>query len=274
MRSAIAFLAACILFPLIAQPQQAGAGQFGAQQAGARQAAHPATVASTRPYLLHLPGIAGLCEIDRALIAGLQRGGFNADVDIYDWTGEEHGMNALLKFDHNRAESKKVAGILLKQYRTHPDVPIYITAHSGGCGIAAWALESLPADVHVQMVVMIAPALSPTYDLSDALAHITTCCCVLNSRNDGVVLGAGTRILGTIDRQHSEAAGLNGFVRPARSDAVQYQKLIPIPYDPAWYRAFGNAGDHIGAMSVRFGAGYLAPLLCTGRLPASRPALQ
>ena len=58
-----------------------------------------------------------------------------------------------------------------------------------------------------------------------------------------IVLGAGTRVFGTIDGKKEEAAGLRGFKTPDEpADAKQYDKLVQMPYQDAWME-IGNIGD-------------------------------
>jgi alpha-beta hydrolase superfamily lysophospholipase len=153
--------------------------------------------------------------------------------------------------------------------RANPEARIVITGHSGGSGLAVWALESLPDDVRIDTLVMLAPALSPQYDLSTALRHVKRAY-AFNSEHDPV-LGPGTRAFGTIDRIMTNAAGRVGFQKPDGADDEQYAKLVQVPYDRG-FLLLGNIGDHIGPMMPRFAAKVIAPLILTGELP--RPATQ
>src|SRR5690348_10115914 len=96
----------------------------------ARAASAPATtqssaaVTSDHCFLLHLPGIGGKRSIDRALVLGLQRGGIDADIDIYDWTGgpDKEGLPALANDQHHREEADKIAKLIVEQAQKHPDI--------------------------------------------------------------------------------------------------------------------------------------------------------
>ena len=226
----------------------------------------PATTAPAGGiYLLHLPGIGGLMRIDRLLTGGLRSGGLEgADVIVYDWTNGSRGLPALGALERNKQEAKKIARMIEDRARANPGQRIVITGHSGGSGLAVWALESLPDDVTVDTLVMIAPALSPQYDLSRALRRVKRAY-AFNSEYDPV-LGPGTRTFGTIDRIMTNAAGRVGFHKPDGADDAQYAKLVQIPYERG-FLAFGNLGDHIGAMMPRFAAKVIAPVILTGELP-------
>jgi len=213
-----------------------------------------------RDYLLHLPGIAGYRWIDEEMLNGLTEGGYAGELRVHDWPGEKPGLNALLAQEKNRRQAQLVADAIAARRRENPNGRILLTAHSGGAGILIWALEKLPEDVQVDEVVLLAPALSPEYDLSTALSHVRGRLYAFTSQHDGVVLGAGTRAFGTIDGVHGDAAGRVGFRMPDGADEEQYEKLVPMPYDPKWIKA-GNIGDHIGPMSRKFARKVLAPLV-------------
>jgi pimeloyl-ACP methyl ester carboxylesterase len=226
------------------------------------------------PLLLHLPGIAGYRGYDRRMLAGLRAGGVKGHMVVYDWTENDPGIGALVSYQRNQAEAGRIADLIVAHAKADPGAPIDLTAHSGGCGLAVWALEKLPADVSVETVLLMAPALSPTYDLSKSLHHVQGRMYVFSSRIDGIVLDAGTRVFGTIDGIRTEAAGFGGFVQPAGADAAMYGKLVGMPYRSDWMR-YGNFGEHIGALSRPFAEAVLAPLLDVPQLAATtRPAVE
>jgi hypothetical protein len=223
-------------------------------------------------YLLHLPGISGYHWIDRQLLAGLREGGFEGVVDVHDWTGDNAGLGALLERRRHEAESQRVAEAITARARKYPKSRIVLTAHSGGTGILVWALEKLPEDVTVDTVLLLAPALSPEYDLSVALSHVRGKVYAFTSELDAFVLGGGTRTFGTIDGVKTDAAGRFGFVMPDGADEKLYEeKLVPMPYTSEWIRE-GNLGDHIGPMGRRFARNVLTPLVAAGGRPAPKRA--
>lgn len=213
-----------------------------------------------KPFVMHLPGVSGTSNVDYSLKEGLQAGGFDGPFEIYDWTCHDPGIPALHNRARNEAQAQIVADKLTEQYRAHPNQPIYLTCHSGGSGPATWALEKLPPDVHVRCFVLLAPALSPTYDLSKALSHVTGHAYCFNSPLDDLVLGTGTKMFGTIDGIYCDAAGRVGFQKPEKADGTQYAKLILEPYQQAWAR-YGHVGGHIGPMGNTFVEAIVAPLM-------------
>ena len=261
---ACAFAAGCT--------NKAAAGQAQQVASTTRPAAKPATRPIwTGNYHLHLPGISGIRGIDRSLMRGLNESGLDAKIESYDWTTADPGLGSLLAHRRAMDESDNVGQIILEHYRANPAARITITAHSGGGAIITWALEKLPDDVMVDSIVLLAPALSPTYDLSRALKHVRGHVYVFYSEYDAVVLGAGTSLFGTMDGVKTEAAGKVGFQQPETADAGQYKKLVQFPYDRAWMK-YDNTGEHIGTMNRAFAREVIVPTLLTGHLPATRPA--
>lgn len=223
------------------------------------------------PVLLHLPGVGGYLGCDYRMLHGLLDAKLDAHLFFYDWTEHDPGIDALHAYARNRKEAARVAQMLVDHARFDPSDPMYLTAHSGGGAIAVWALEKLPPDVCLDQVVLMAPALSPTYDLTRALRHVKGHLYVFSSIHDTLVLYTGTRMFGTMDGVQVAAAGYGGFVRPATADAKEYMKLVPCPYKPQWIQ-YNDWGDHIGAMSRAFAAHVIAPLLVPSKVAATEPA--
>ena len=265
-RSTIAFILVSIGLALA---PRVAIGQEPAAKAQASVGAVNPLADKPKPWVLHLNGIGGERSIDHSLVRGLREGGLEAEFEIYDWTGADIGIPALTNVGLHKREARRIADIILQQYKADPKRPIHLTGHSGGAGILTYALELLPDDVKVESIIMLAPALSPQYDLSKALAHVNGQCYVFTSIFDVAVLSAGTKVFGTIDGIRSEAAGLKGFVQPGKAaDPDQYKKLVHFPYHKSWAKKYGNLGSHISCMSARFVRSYVAPVLLTGKAPA------
>ena len=222
--------------------------------------ANPPAADFSHTWLLHLPGIGGEMGIDRAFIHGLKDGGWEGPTKIYDWTEHDPGIDALHARKRNDREAQIVSEMIELKLKQDPKLQITLTSHSGGTGIAVWALEKLPPGMQIRTLVLLASALSPEYDLSSALKHVSGNAYVYYSENDTLVLGAGTQLFGTIDGKKSVAAGLVGFKMPPDGDKEQYEKLIQRPWIKDWM-VFENAGSHIGCMSRPFVSRVLAPVL-------------
>ena len=73
---------------------------------------------------------------------------------------------------------------------SQPSDPVFLVAKSGGAGVAVKALELLDEET-VERVVLLAPALSPGYDLTAALRAVRREIVVFWSPLDVVILGRG-----------------------------------------------------------------------------------
>jgi hypothetical protein len=223
----------------------------------------------------HFPGIGGHMIFDDwwcdALREGMtQRGTGSCSTEVVDWYGGRRQIEALQAIGANRLAAGRIASEIVRRAAMHPTERIILTAQSGGCALAVWAMEDLPPGVRVDSLVLISPALSPGYDLSRALSHLTGSASagahlsgrafVFTDENDKFILGWGTRTFGTSDGMHCDAAGLGGFVEPAGADAEQYAKLRSLPYQRDWLR-YGNIGGHATALSPFFGENVVAPLV-------------
>ena len=229
-----------------------------------------ATRENANEYLLHLPGIAGERTLDREFIRGIRDGGFTGTLEIYDWTERDPGLSALRSRKRNEKQAALVAKKIERLLTDRPTLKIRLVGHSGGTGIAAWALERLPDGMQVESLALIAPALSQGYDLSKALEHVRGKAFAFTSEHDSIVLGAGTTLFGTIDGRKEEASGLRGFTMPPGADEQQYEKLVAMPYNSGWMN-WGNIGDHIGPMRRTFARVVISPMLQDRDPPATQP---
>lgn len=222
-------------------------------------------------YLIQLPGIAGEHSVDHALIAGLRDGGFDGSTEIIDWPGDQAGLGALLNRKHNDQQAEQVAARIVQILHDDSRAKVILTSHSGGTGIAVWALERLPSNVKIEALFLLSSALSPGYDLTEALRHVRGHAYSFNSANDTIVLSAGTRMFGTIDGVKCDAAGHVGFQKPASASEFQYARLVQRDYEASWL-SYGNDGDHLGTLSRRFAEHVLSPLVSVEFNPALVPA--
>ncbi len=123
---------------------------------------------------------------------------------------------------------------------------------------------------------MLSSALSPDYDLTQALRHVRHHAYAFNSEHDTIVLSTGTGMFGTIDGVKCDGAGRNGFHQPPSASDLQYAKLVQRPFKTSWM-SYGNNGDHLGTLSRRFSQHVLAPLVQSefdSSLAAAAPTTQ
>lgn len=184
-------------------------------------------------------------------------------LQVVDWG---HGFfrwyKDLSNVANHTARSAAVAQEVLAFREQNPDAPVYLVGKSGGTGIMVRTLEQLPEN-SVEAVVLIASALSPKYDLSQALRAVRRDLTLFWSPLDLVLLGAGTSIFGTIDRLHKPGAGMVGFRQPPGADPEQYAKLRQVRWNPRMY-GVGHLGGHLGPDNPKFLREHVIPLLLHG----------
>jgi pimeloyl-ACP methyl ester carboxylesterase len=160
------------------------------------------------------------------------------------------------------ARAREMADAVIAFRTRRPRAPVFLVGKSAGTGLVVKALEHLPDDA-VKAAVLLAPALSPTYDLTRALCAVRREMVVFWSPLDIIVLGLGTRIFGTIDRIKSVSAGMVGFRPPEPRDDeqwAQYRKLRQVRWHPGMAPT-GYLGGHVGPDSPAFLRKYVVPLL-------------
>jgi hypothetical protein len=186
-------------------------------------------------------------------------------VEVFPWG---HGFGRWLADLTNVANRDAQSGVLadlVKRFKAgQPSQPVFLVAKSGGCGVAVRALERLD-EATIERVVLLAPALSPGYDLTGALRAVRNDLVVFWSPCDVFILGLGTTLLGTIDRVRCRSAGLVGFRAPTSCQAGEdhasaYTKLRQVRWEPRMAK-LGNFGGHLGPDSPFFLNSYVAPLL-------------
>lgn len=228
-------------------------------------------------YTVVLPGIEGPSPAALGIAAGLRDGAPTSGVEIYDWTT---GLPPLLLFHlrdlkRNRRQARIVAAKIIDYQDQHPGQPVHLVGHSAGAGIALLVAEALPPDRHVTSIILIAAAVSPTYDLRTALAKSERGIWNYSSIGDLVFLGAATTVCGTVDGVHGPAAGAVGFQIPrdaTEQDRRTYsEKLHERPFRPGML-AHLNWGGHFGGTTLWFASHELALALQDGDVSRDVPS--
>jgi pimeloyl-ACP methyl ester carboxylesterase len=214
-----------------------------------------------------LPGIEGRSKYNADILKGLNDGGVPCAIEIYDW-GTIVPLGALVNLaalDRNREQARQIAQRIVQYQQDYPDRPVHLVGHSGGGGVAVLALEALPPGHTVTSCLLLAAAISPDYDLTNALNHADEGVWNFYSDSDVGYLQVGTSLFGTIDRRHTRAAGAVGF-KPRHPttwrsrDTGAYAKLHSIAYKSSMADA-GNRGGHAGWTHRRFVSIWLAPII-------------
>lgn len=212
-----------------------------------------------------IPGVHG----EPWMLANAQRGlrdaGIESAIEVYDWKRSElfGVLLNLIDIEANLKHAAAIAHEIVSYHREHPGRPIDLVGYSGGGGLAVMAVEALPQDVRVRNLILVQPAISPDYNLSQALRQVDGSIINFHSRMDWVVLGLGTRAFGTMDRAYVPSAGKSGFnLATALPDEAQRQRLRQPQWTPKMMLT-GHYGGHVGMLAYDWNRKYLAPYLMT-----------
>jgi len=216
-----------------------------------------------RGLVIVLPGIEGRSYFNEEICRGLNAGGVNCAIELYDWTsGVPLGFIwNLWSTDRNHRQAANIAERIARYQFNHPRRPVVLVGQSGGAAIATWACESMRWGRKVDGVVMLAAALSPGYRLTTALDSTSRGIVNFYSSRDVLLLWAGTKVYGTMDGKHSTSAGNVGFsVPPGKLRPGEYDKLYQVPWRSEM-ASTGNLGMHLTSGTAGFVARYIAPLV-------------
>lgn len=245
--------------------------------------------AEERGLVLVADGVGGLNLCSEGLRHVVPKAGLPLEVRVVPWG---HGLFRwhadLTRVPNQVTHARWIRQTVLEHRARFPAAPVFLVGKSGGSGVVTRALELLAASDPdsasassgmtprpITACVLLAPALSPSYDLTRALSAVERELVVFWSPLDVIVLGLGTWLFGTIDRKHSVAAGLVGFQPPkldsslapasASADrALAYARLRQVP----WRLSMGTTGylgGHVGPDSPAFLKKYVVPILTPSR---------
>jgi hypothetical protein len=199
---------------------------------------------------------------------GLRAAGFEGRVQSFPWTtllgpGPDH-----LLVKHKRRRAADLAKFIHTRRLYRPDDPIHLMGLSAGTAVVVFALEALPRGTTVDNVILFAPSIAATYDLSDAMAHVRGYLYATSSSADALLEGVGVAADGSI----AEPAGIHGFRIPARIKCYDcYTRVVNLPWRAA-YADLGWRGGHTGATSEEFVRDVIAPRVLSAKSrPLNRP---
>lgn len=199
----------------------------------------------------------------RTTAAGLRRAGYRGEFRYWRWHASWRGWLVLPAIMDRRMferEARRLADFITAERREKPDRPVYLMGYSCGAFVAVRALELLAKGVTVEAAALLAGALDPRRDLSDAAAHVKGRLTVASSRGDWLIAGLGTLLFGTADRVNTFSAGMIGL-RPGAESA---SNIVEIRWRPGMVR-LGHLGEHFSATAPAFVTGHIAPELGIGK---------
>ncbi len=230
---------------------------------GARIAAAPPAGSSPRGIVIIVGGVGGIDVVGCAAQWSLPRAGIHHEVIDFYWA---HGKGKILKdlqdTQHCLRKADELAWEVWYRKFLEPERPIYLVGKSGGAGLVLAAAEQLPAKM-LERIILLSPAVSPTYDLRPALRATRREIVSYYSPFDQFVLGWGTSQFGTMDRFYGPSAGLRGFIVPSNyspADRVLYDRLV----QRSWRAKMiweGYLGGHFGTSLPAFVTKEVAPWL-------------
>lgn len=225
----------------------------------------PPTVASEPGdgLVLVADGVGGFDLCGVGLQFASAREGGSREVRIHPWGHGPWRWFADLTDVANRDRQAELMAVEVRRFRDdHPGSTVSLVGKSGGTGVVVRALEALEPD-SVESAVLLAPAISPGYDLSRALRAVRREMVVYWSPLDVIILGLGTSLFGTIDRVWTPSAGLLKFRLPQGLDdegRALYGKLRQVCWAPSMATA-GYFGGHLGVDHPAFLRRYVVPVL-------------
>jgi pimeloyl-ACP methyl ester carboxylesterase len=221
--------------------------------------------------LVSLGGVGGENVGTHFVGEGLTDAGVPCRVVAYPWSRGAGGLFFcdLSDIEGNRRIAAELADTLCRFRDMHPAVPLVLVGHSGGTAMVVFTLEALPEGVAVDHVFLLGPAFSPAYNLAPALRHVRGHVLSTSSPADFVVLGLGTRVFGTMDRRHEQAAGKVGLRLPenlSAEDRAEYRKVRQARWSWPWLLE-GHYGGHFAWSTPWFAKQYIAPVLLGEAIP-------
>jgi hypothetical protein len=162
---------------------------------------------------------------------------------------------------HHQAKGEELAGLILAHRYSHPGGRIYLVCHSSGAAVVLAAVKCLPPG-SVDRIIMLAAAVSSSYDLRRALACAREGMDCFYSPMD--LTSCSLALFGTSDGYHKPSAGYLSFTPVADgSGDGAYQNLRQYGWSSTMMQA-GNFGGHYGCTRLGFLRDYVVPLLAEG----------
>jgi pimeloyl-ACP methyl ester carboxylesterase len=206
--------------------------------------------------VLVLPGVANVRFHLAGFVRMLQDRHPGLEVDVRTWGPPLHSLENLRSYQRNIEAARDLADEVTAFRRAHPDALMDIVGYSGGGGVALFVVRSLPDDVMINRLILVAPAISPDFPLAaDVLPHVSEFMVNYASTEDFQV-GWGTQHFGTMDRKNTVSAGFSGFT-------LEHPKLVQVHWRKDMIR-HGHTGGHNAYLLTAWQRKYLLPALDPG----------
>jgi len=219
--------------------------------------------AATGSIVFLVGGVGGLENLKVATKWAVRSAGIDCEVREFDWT---HGKGQILKdlqdTRHHEAKTTELVRLIRDARTAEPARPLFLIGRSGGSVLALTAAGLLPPET-LERIILLSPAVSPTFDLAPALRACKQEIVSFYSDLDWIVLGWGTTQFGTADRYYTASAGMTGFSKPTDGDEEKrdlYRRLVQVRWTPSMILR-GHPGGHIGTAMPTFLARDVTPWL-------------
>lgn len=171
---------------------------------------------------------------------GLRDGGITSAIEVHHWAGFlEHMIFVEGTAERNRDRARLEAESLAQYKREHPNGTITLVGFSGGAVMSVLVPQEMPADVPIDRVVMLSPAVARETDLRPTLARLTNGAVVYWSpRDDFTAMIAESN--GLADGSFGDPAATFGFDTAASN-------LFQVEWHPKWliYENYGGHADYV-----------------------------
>jgi len=214
-----------------------------------------------RGLVIVLPGIEGRSGLNEAICRGLNDGGVDWAIELYDWSSGLGLLFNLRAYDRNRRLASEIGWRISQYLWDYPGRPVVLVGQSGGGAMAVWAAEQLLPGHKIEGAILLAASLSPQYILDFALGNSRQGIVSFYSPRDWLLLGVGTTVAGTMDGRHTTSAGSLGFEVPDSDLSKRaYKKLFQVGWRPKMAEA-GHSGMHLTSGAEKFISQYVAPFV-------------
>jgi hypothetical protein len=225
--------------------------------------------------VFYLDGAGALGLGEDTIPTALRAAGFQGDVEYIAWSSHTGPLGDQMIRANAHWKAEALTKNIIDYHKHYPNAPIYLIGLSAGTGVGVWAVEHLPANIHVNGMVLLSSSLSMQYNLVPCLRHVTHKMFVVYSPYDNV-LKTFIPVMGTIDGEYfAEPAGLAGMHPPKdlkpEDRALYKEKLVNVAWQPKFER-LGYTGKHTDAISYGFIRHEIAPRLQIGHYAQTETA--
>ncbi|GMU23644.1 MAG: hypothetical protein AMXMBFR13_37220 [Phycisphaerae bacterium] len=201
-------------------------------------------------WLFVIWGFASFCS-------GMRRAGWKGQLRLFRWSGTAGALLVipdLIRRGRLLQKAERLALAVSRCIRENPERRIHLIGYSTGCYIVLEACRRLIHQDNLGQVVLLAPTVSPEYDLTTLSGGPQTIHTYYSKAD--LINGIGPLLFGSNDRRWGPASGTLGFRDPPGFVRQRAWRLRDV--------RLGYLGDHFTLLSQWFVAQEVAPVLVGG----------